>query len=191
MGTKETAWAAAMRAERQGDSAAYERLLADVSRALRVAVGSRAARLGLPAGETEDIVQEVLIGLHTMRRHWQQDRPFLPWLHAIVRYKMTDAMRRRSRERRNRVELSLEEWNMIAAGDDHAEAFHTAHDMEHGLAALPAGQRGVVEAMAVEGASVREAANRFGTSEGAVRMTMHRALKKLSAWAEGGGDKTP
>jgi RNA polymerase sigma-70 factor, ECF subfamily len=183
MGVKEEAWAAAMLAERRGDDAAYEWLLSDVARALRVIVQRRASRLGIPPHDVEDIVQETLIGLHMMRRRWQEERPLLPWLHAIVRYKLTDAVRRRTREHRYRGELSYEEWEDITDGHDHGDAFQTGHDMDQALAVLPAAQRDVVEAVALEGESIRGVASRLGTSEGAIRMTMHRALKKLAAWA--------
>jgi hypothetical protein len=47
------------------------------------------------------------------------------------------------------------------------------------LAVLPVGQRKVVRAIAVEGASVRSVAQELATSEGVVRMTLHRAINRL------------
>jgi RNA polymerase sigma-70 factor (ECF subfamily) len=47
------------------------------------------------------------------------------------------------------------------------------------LAVLPVGQRKVVRAIAVEGASVRSVAQELATSEGVVRMTLHRAISRL------------
>ncbi|MFC7398508.1 sigma-70 family RNA polymerase sigma factor [Chelatococcus sp. GCM10030263] len=185
MDSKEDRWSAAMRAERKGDTVAYERLLQDVARVLRTTVRGRASHLGLPPSETEDVVQEILIGLHTMRRRWNDQRPFLPWLHAIVRYKLTDAVRRRLRERRTRVDLAFDDW--IEVIDQYApdESGLIDRDIDRALAALPAGQRRVVEALAVDGASIKETAARLNASEGTIRMTMHRALKKLSKLAAG------
>jgi RNA polymerase sigma-70 factor (ECF subfamily) len=189
MGSTEEAWSAAMRAERLGDAAAYEWLLGDVARVLRAMVKSRALRLGLPSSDTEDVVQEVLIGLHTMRRRWNEGRPFLPWLHAIVRYKLTDAVRRRSRERRLRVDLDVEAWIEIADRPERDPEALTERELDRALATLPEGQRQVVEAVAMDGASVRETANRLSVSEGAIRMTMHRALKRLAALADAAGGR--
>ncbi|MCB8879936.1 sigma-70 family RNA polymerase sigma factor [Acidisoma cellulosilytica] len=186
MSVTEERWSAAMRAERAGDKAAYEWLLRDVSRVLRPSVRSRVAGLGLPAAEIEDILQEVLIGLHTMRQRWDAERPFLPWVYAILRYKLTDAVRRRTRERRRQIDLSEDEWGAIvdqAAAAD--EALSAARGLDQALSALPEGQRQVVEALAVDGASVRETADALHVTEGAVRMTMHRAMKRLSALAGG------
>jgi RNA polymerase sigma-70 factor (ECF subfamily) len=167
-----------MLAERAGDVAAYEKLLEEEALALRVVVRGRLSRLGMHLHEVEDIVQEVLIGLHTRRRQWSSERPFMPWLHAIVRYKITDAARRRSRERRRRLDLSLEEWVNIADAGGHSQG--ASIDVERALDGLPQRQRQVVEALAIEGESVKDIARRTGTSEGAVRLTLHRALKKIA-----------
>lgn len=183
MTSMEEAWSAAMRAERGGDAASYEWLLGDISTRLRPSVRGRVQQLGLPSDDVEDILQEVLIGLHTMRRRWDASRPFLPWLHAILRYKLTDALRRRTRERRVRVELSAEEWDDIADGTAETENTLTGAALERALGALPASQRHVVEAVAIDGTSVREAAAELRVTEGAIRMTMHRALKRLAALA--------
>jgi RNA polymerase sigma-70 factor (ECF subfamily) len=184
MTSTEEVWSTAMRAERGGDAASYEWLLGDIGTRLRPAVRGRVRQLGLSQDEVEDILQEVLIGLHTMRRRWDESRPFLPWLHAILRYKLTDAVRRRARERRVRVDLSVEEWGAIVDETAKSEGALTGAALEQALSALPAGQRHVIEAVTIDGTSVRETAAELRVSEGAIRMTMHRALKRLAALAE-------
>jgi DNA-directed RNA polymerase specialized sigma24 family protein len=52
---------------------------------------------------------------------------------------------------------------------------------------LPVSQRKIVRAIAVEGASVRSVAQRLATSEGVVRVTLHRAIRRLL----GAADTTP
>ena len=186
MSVTEQRWSAAMRAERAGDKAAYEWLLRDVGRVLRPSIRRRVQALGLPQAEVEDILQEVLIGLHTMRQRWDTDRPFLPWVYAILRYKLTDAVRRRSRQRRSQVDLSEAEWGDIvdqAAAAD--ETLSVRGGLERALSALPEAQRQVVEALAIDGGSVRDTAEALHVTEGAVRMTMHRAMKRLTGIASG------
>jgi RNA polymerase sigma factor (sigma-70 family) len=181
MNPRETQWAEAMRAERRGDAAAYERLLADIAKALRSMIRARLSRMGMNAHETEDIVQEVLIGLHTMRHRWDMTRPFMPWLHAIVRYKLSDAMRRRRREARYRLELTLEDWMNVA--EESNDRVVSPAELDRQLGHLPSGQRDVVHALTVEGASIRETAQKLQTSEGAIRVTLHRAFQRLAALA--------
>jgi RNA polymerase sigma-70 factor (ECF subfamily) len=52
------------------------------------------------------------------------------------------------------------------------------------LAVLPVSQRAIVRAIAVEGASVRNVAQGLATSEGAVRVTLHRAIRRLLGAAD-------
>jgi RNA polymerase sigma-70 factor, ECF subfamily len=159
-------WAEAMRAERQGDAAAYERLLKEIVDLLRRLIRYRLAQLGLSGHETEDLVQEVLIGLHIKRHTWDSRRPFLPWLHAITRYKFIDAARRLRREASYRIDLTF---------DELAECVEApAEDVDRHLSGLPQGQQTVVRALAIEGASVRATAEKLRTSEGAARYVSPR-----------------
>ncbi len=62
------------------------------------------------ASDAEDVVQEVLIAIHSKRHTWDEARPFLPWVGAVVRYKALDAVRRLARERRRHVDTPVEDW---------------------------------------------------------------------------------
>jgi RNA polymerase sigma-70 factor, ECF subfamily len=175
---REQRWAEAMRAERRGDAVVYERMLKEVATALRRSLAPRLVRAGLGAHEAEDLVQEILIGLHGKRHTWDAARPFLPWLHAIARYKLIDFTRQRRHEARLRVDLPLEDWlDIVEQPAD--EANRSLREVDRQLAVLPANQRKMVRAIAVEGASVRNVAQGFATSEGVIRMTIHRAIGRL------------
>jgi RNA polymerase sigma-70 factor, ECF subfamily len=180
---REQRWAEAMRAGRRGDAVVYEHLLKEVATALRRSLAPRLARAGLGAHEAEDLVQEILIGLHGKRDTWDSARPFLPWLHAIARYKLIDFTRRRRHETRLRVDLPLEDWLEIVESPAD-EANRSMWEVDRHLAVLPASQRKIVRAIAVEGASVRSVAQGFATSEGVVRMTIHRAIGRLLGAAD-------
>jgi RNA polymerase sigma-70 factor, ECF subfamily len=174
---REQSWSESMRAERRGDAFAYERMLNEVATALRRSVAPRLVRVGIAAHETEDLVQEILIGLHSKRHTWNPKRPFLPWLYAITRYKLIDFMRHRERETRRRVDLPLENWLEIV--DPPSDGPRSSWEADRHLAVLPNRQRDVVRAIAIEGASVRDVARGLATSEGAVRVTLHRAIRRL------------
>jgi RNA polymerase sigma-70 factor, ECF subfamily len=184
MNTREERWAEALRAERRGDAAAYQCLLAEIAEVLRRLIRARLARLGLNVSDAEDLVQEILIGLHTKRHTWDEGRPFLPWLHAIVRYKLTDALRQWRREARYLSDVPLDDALDLFAAP--AEDFDRAVvNVGRHVAGLPTGQREVVQALAIDGASVRETAQKLGTSEGAIRVILQRALARLAAAASG------
>ena len=180
---REQRWAEAMRAGRHGEAVVYEHMLKEVATALRRSLAPRLARAGLGAHEAEDLVQEILIGLHGKRDTWDSARPFLPWLHAIARYKLIDFTRRRRHETRRRVDLPLEDWLEIVESPAD-EANRSIWEVDRHLAVLPASQRKIVRAIAVEGASVRSVALGFATSEGVVRMTIHRAIGRLLGAAD-------
>jgi RNA polymerase sigma-70 factor (ECF subfamily) len=178
MESREHLWAEAMRAERRGDIAAYECLLKEIAALLRRLIPYRLAQLGLSAHETEDLVQEVLIGLHSKRHTWDADRPFLPWLYAIARYKIADGARCLRREARHRLDLTIDELAELAEAPPE-DLDRSLLDIDRHLSRLPQDQQTVVRALAVEGASVRSTAERLRTSEGVVRVTFHRALQRL------------
>jgi RNA polymerase sigma-70 factor (ECF subfamily) len=158
-------------------------MLKEVASALRRSLASRLVRVGLGAHEAEDLVQEILIGLHGKRHTWDPARPFMPWLHAITRYKLIDFARRRRHETRRRVDLPLEDWLEIVESSAY-EANCSTWEVDRRLAVLPVSQRKIVRAIAVEGASIRNVALGLATSEGVVRVMLHRAIRRLLDAAE-------
>jgi len=177
---RELHWAEAMRAERRGDAIAYERLLKEIAVMMRRLVRARLARAGLSVDEAEDVVQEILIGLHGKRHTWDETRPFMPWLYTITRYKFIDTARRLGRERARQVNITMEEMaEMFEAPSEDPD--RTLLDIDRHLADLPQGQRQVVLALGVDGATVRATAEQLHTSEGSVRVLYHRALRRLMA----------
>ncbi|WP_417844361.1 sigma-70 family RNA polymerase sigma factor [Thalassospira sp.] len=173
-----------MRAERQGDAKAYGQMLAEIAQSLRTGIPGRLRRLGLDPQETEDVVQEILIGLHDKRHTWDEERPFKPWLAGIVHYKLVDAVRRSSRERAHKANVSLDELADII-GDTSSDPGR-ALDVEKKLAALPSQQHDVVNALAIEGDTVRQAAQKLKRSEASIRVTFNRALARLFDTARSG-----
>jgi len=177
-----------MRAERRGDAVAYERLLKEIAVVLRGLIRSRLARAGLNLEEAEDVVQEILIGLHSKRHTWDDTRPFMPWLYTITRYKFIDTTRSLGREAARRANITMEEMaEMFEAPTEDPD--RTLLDIDRHLADLPPGQRQVVRALGVEGATVRATAEQLQTSEGSVRVLYHRALRRLMAKSQGSDNR--
>ena len=173
---REQGWAALMRAGNAGDAAAYQQLLRELTPALRAA-----ARRGLSAGgyaamDAEDVVQETLLAIHLKRQTWDSGSPFSPWLWAIVRHKTIDVLRRRGRK----IHVPIEDFAEVL-GNEEAEPSMIVEDIDRHLKSLPDRQRNVVRAIAVDGASISEAADRLSMSAGAVRVALHRGLAALAA----------
>jgi len=171
----EIEWATWMRAAKGGDSAAYERLLRGIAAAVRPVARRGLLRAGRGADEAEDVVQDVLLAIHLKRQTWDPSQPISPWVYAIARYKLIDALRRSS----NRPGVSLD---LVAEtlGAEEEQPSLSARDLERGLNRLPRGQRLVVRTIAVDGASIGEAAARLKMTPGAVRVALHRGLSALA-----------
>lgn len=168
-------WSDLMRAANAGDAEAYERLLRAVAAALRAPIRRNLLRAGRSAADVEDVVQEVLLAVHLKRHTWDSARPIEPWVHAIARYKVVDVLRRRS----GKSDLSIDEFSEILPAEE-PELSASPGEVGRHLAKLPAGQRTVVQAIAVEGHSIGEAAERLSMTAGAVRVALHRGLAALA-----------
>ncbi len=172
---REEQWSAWMRAAVRGDAQAYHRFLTSVTPHLRVMARRRCAQFGAPASEAEDVVQEVLLSIHLKRATWDPSRPIAPWISTIIRNKLIDSLRRRGRH----VDVPLEDGVAVLQIDEQVETQERL-DVDRILKTLKEPQRTIVQAISVEGSSVRETAGRVNMSEGAVRVVLHRALKALS-----------
>lgn len=95
---------------------------------------------------------------------------------------MIDMLRRRGR----RIDVPIDDFAEVLAGGE-SEPTMLVADVDRHLECLPAGQRNVVRAIAVDGASIGEAAARLSMTKGAVRVALHRGLAALAAKFNGDG----
>ncbi|MGR3496015.1 sigma-70 family RNA polymerase sigma factor [Citreimonas sp.] len=171
-----------MRAGLSGDGAAYARclrLLAPVMRSM--------ARRSLPADRadlTEDVVQEALLSLHLKRGSWDPGRPLLPWVRVIVRHKAIDALRARGPA----MDEPLEAHHAIGASD--ADPLTGLH-IEQALARLSVRDAALVRGHAIDGVDSEALSKQLGLSAGALRVALHRALRRLARVAQEDGGWTP
>jgi RNA polymerase sigma-70 factor (ECF subfamily) len=171
-----------MRLALDGDQAAYRRLLSAVAERLRMQVRGRLARWGASDVEPEDVVQETLLAIHLKRHTWDRVERFEPWLAAVARNKLIDALRRRGR----RVELPIEDFAESLADTRGGDEANTL-DVSRLLAQLPDRQQQIVQLISVEGQDVRTVAQRLRMTEVNVRVSLHRSLKALAALYRKGG----
>jgi RNA polymerase sigma-70 factor, ECF subfamily len=173
---RETQWADLMRAANAGDGSAYARLLRELAPVLRSNARRGLVRAGMPVADAEDVVQETLIAIHLKRHTWDAAFPIGPWIGAIARNKLIDALRRRNRH----AAVPIDDVSETLAAEE-APPGPSQHDVDRHVGALPEGQRLVLRTIAIEGASIGEAAARLTMTEGAVRVALHRGLAALYA----------
>jgi RNA polymerase sigma-70 factor (ECF subfamily) len=171
----ETEWAALLRAANGGDGRAYARFLQELAPVLRGLVRARAR--AAPPDTQEDIVQEVLLAVHLKRHTWREDRPLRPWLWAIARHKVADAFRARGAS----VHLDIADVVEVLPAEPGPAATWDAHRL---LDRLEPRSADIVRSVSLAGEKPSTVGQRLHMSEGAVRVALHRALKRLSALAQ-------
>ena len=169
-------WSRMMTASIAGDEGAYRRLLEDIGRSVRAMARGAFARAGVGDADVEDAVQETLLAIHLKRHTWDPEQPLAPWVYAIARHKVVDALRRRGRRKAEPLE-NFEEF--LAAPE--AEDPHALSDARKLLETLAPRQRDIVTSISLDGQSISATAKRLSMSEVAVRVALHRALKSLGA----------
>jgi RNA polymerase sigma-70 factor (ECF subfamily) len=170
-----TAWSTLMARVQDGDAVAYRRLLEDVTPYLRSLV---TRHRGL-SGETEDVVQDILLTLHAVRHTYDPDRPFGPWLVAIARRRIVDRLRRRGRIAAAETSLEPEHETIAATAANIHMTIDRRRELQEAIRALPAGQRQALLLLKLRGLSLKEAALESGMSIAALKVASHRALKAL------------
>lgn len=155
----------------EGDERAYGDFLHEAAKLVGAWARRRTAFAGL---DPEDIVQETLLAIHVKRHTWRSDGPVAPWLYAIAKHKLIDALRRLGRQPR----IDIDELE----GQLAVEERETVRDWEidRALETLTPGQRSVVTAISVEGRTIAEAARCLDMNETAVRVALHRGLAAIA-----------
>jgi RNA polymerase sigma-70 factor (ECF subfamily) len=160
-----------------GDEAAYRDILRRLSGYLRGYYKMRLMQAGRGTSEAEDLVQETLLAVHARRHTYDPAQPFTPWLYAIARYKLIDFLRR---TRNSAASVPMEDIEGLIASDDPV-ASESSFDLDRLLKVLPPKMRIAIQYMKLEGLSVIETAARMKMSESAVKVSVHRGMKALSA----------
>ena len=164
-----------MRAALKGHEASYRQVLDEIARAVRAVVRAALARAGRGNQDAEDIVQEILIAIHVKRDSWDSAQALSPWVNAITRHKLIDCLRRQGV--RAAVPIDAVSETLAAPAEDAAPT----GDVRKLLTRLPERDRRIVEDISLAGRSIGETASALGMQEGAVRVALHRAIKKLAA----------
>lgn len=162
-----------------GDEAAYRQALALIAGRLR---GYFRRRLPAMPEDVEDLVQETLLAVHLQRGTYDPAFAVSAWATAIARHKLVDLWRRRGRREALHDVFDEDIENRLAF---EPEDQHARRDLGRLLQALPAAQRRAIELTKLEGLSVTEASERTGVSESAIKVQVHRGLKRLSMLVKG------
>ena len=161
-------------AAQSGDERAYREALGLMAARLRAYFRRRMPTL---LDDCEDLVQETLLAVHLQRGTYDPEFPVLAWMTAIARHKWIDRLRRLGRREALHDAYDDVDESVLAAevGEPHA-----GRDLTQLMQSLPDAQRQALVLTKLEGLSVAEASEQTGVSEAAIKVQVHRALKRLA-----------
>src|SRR5574337_1703420 len=119
-GDPDDPWSRMMKASMAGDEGAYRRLLTDIAPIVRGMARRVFAQARMGDADIEDAVQETLLAIHLKRHTWDMNQKLGPWVNAIARHKIIDAMRRRGARKFSPIEDFADFLAAPADEDPHA-----------------------------------------------------------------------
>ncbi|MBL0388646.1 sigma-70 family RNA polymerase sigma factor [Tumebacillus sp. ITR2] len=128
--------------------------------------------------EAKDVVQEVFFRAFKQWESFRHESSYKTWLLSIARNYMYDVLRRRKTREKYLDQLPSPSENLPGDFQDDMIV------LRESLAALKDSYRQVIVLRHIEDLPVNEVAGILGWTEGKVRTTLHRALKRLREFME-------
>ena len=159
---------------KNGDSRAFESLVLRYQQPLFHYLG----RMGLSAGETEELVQETFLRAFQHLHKFEPERAqFSTWLFTIAR-RLALNLLSRHRNALNLANENLTEVSVVAHHDSYDQA-QIRQRIDIALRQLPLKYRSPMALAYLEELSVAEIACIEGCAEGTVKSRIHRAKQQL------------
>lgn len=128
---------------------------------------------------SDDVVQECLMAIHTSLQTYDPERALKPWLFTIINRRLIDYFRK---------EMTKWDREVAIEGDDDTILGVPSNKLLEGglelLDKLPENLRGPLILTKVEGQSTEEAAEKLGIGESALRTRVSRAVKMMKKLME-------
>lgn len=139
--------------------------------------------------EAEDVAQEAYLRAYRSLPGFRGDARFETWLYRIVANASMTHLRRRGRF--GDLTADHDQALVVQPAARPVEETVEEDEVKRALQALPLGQRTVVVMKDIYGFSCQEIADEVGTTEGAVKVRLHRARKRLKELIYGPGPGHP
>lgn len=157
-----------------GDVKAYSNFLQTLTPYLR---GFFRKRMKVYPDLVEDLTQEALLAIHLKRHTYDTKLPISAWVYAIAKYKYVDLVR--SQKNWGKYDSIDEDLDVFATSDEVAQ--DSRRDLAKLLQSLPESSRMAIQLTKLDGHSVKEASVMTGMSESAIKIGVHRGLKKMAS----------
>ena len=158
-------------AGQSGDITSYNQFLQQISPILYRIVAKK-----MPLSDIEDVLQEILISLHRARHTYDGGRPLMPWVFAIAQFRINDHLRKLYAQPQDTVDIDA---MAEILGSDVTKSYEDNESVEELLKDTPDREKKILTMMYVEGRTAKETAQRMEMNESAVKVSAHRAIKKI------------
>jgi RNA polymerase sigma-70 factor, ECF subfamily len=138
---------------------------------------------GLHGDGAEDVLQDVLLTVHRIRHTYEPGRPVKPWLSAIAARRAIDALRRQGRVGAQETHNDLAYETFADPRANREDDGDTARELERMSSGLSPGQKEALELVKIKELSLAEASAVSGQSVAALKVNIHRAIKKMRLYA--------
>jgi RNA polymerase sigma-70 factor (ECF subfamily) len=165
-------------AARRGDPGAFDDLVRETHRA----VFSLVFRIVGNRDDAADVTQEVYLRVWRGLRTFRGDAELSTWIHRVAANTALTFLKRRGRG----APVAPDEMPEIPV-EDRTDQHADADALERALGSLPEAQRAVVVLKDVYGWSCEEIGKKMGATEGAVKVRLFRARRRLADELERAG----
>ena len=172
--SKDAQWKELTLKAQEGDKRAYSQLLTDISPFIRSYISASLADYDW----VDDITQDVLISVHKSLHSYSSDRPFKPWLKAIISFRRTDFLRKHYKIRETK-ELSQNNAAIFGQKVTFQVDIGELDDIGTAISSLSVKQQKIFKMMKIEGYSAKEVAHEMNMSVSAVKVSAYRSANKL------------
>lgn len=160
----------------EGDRSAFCELVQQY----RKQVYSYLIRCGVPAGERDDLFQEVFLKIHRAAHTYQKSKPFEPWFYRIVCNTVRSFFRKKSLSVvSDTADADLEDSRQESL-DSIVEAKETSVWLEHAIQQLPFNQRETLVLCCLKSLSQQDAAMALDMPLNTLKTNLRRARAALA-----------
>lgn len=128
---------------------------------------------------SRDLTQEVFFRILKYRETYRDDGSFLPWFFRLARNACFDHLRGSGREVQAEAEAMAEEPDPGPVPAEEAQRREEVRRLARALGRLPVEKRELLVMARFGALGYREMAEALGTTAGALRVRVHRALQEL------------
>ncbi|HYH28122.1 MAG TPA: sigma-70 family RNA polymerase sigma factor [Actinomycetota bacterium] len=160
---------------RKGDRGAFEELVERT----RGQVYTLAYRLVGDRHDAEDVAQDAYLRVYRGLSGFREDARFETWLYRVVTNAAFTHLKRRGRFGAVMTEDQEAAVEVVEQGAGPVQQTIDRDEVKRALEDLPESLRTVVVLRDVYGLSLREIGQEMGISEGAAKVRLHRARKKM------------